>query len=232
MSQFKSTIKLATMVACTYVLVMLAISAVLIDNPEFVIVDHAFADYTNPFEEYTNITNHSEQFAMFEGYIILASATETSSHNLHLFALPGQSAQIYRDFSIFIFSNQPCTYEIKIDEQVYERGYSEWKTKVKGNSPYSTIDISVTLVNESNVTLPVFNFKGVVLLDSPWDAISDDDDKPSSVPEEWIKFSRGEFTTYIIRSIVLQISCAFLGIVTGVQYAVIHADLRGIRQVM
>ncbi len=231
MSNLKRSIKATTIALSIYVLIMMTISAVLIDNPEFIIVNHAVADYTNPFDIYENVTNHSEQFAMFEGYVILASATETSTHNLHLFALPGQQAQIYRDFSVFVFSNQPCTYEVKIDDQVYQRGYSEWKAKIKGSSPYDEVSITVTLVNETNVTIPPFTFKNVVLLDSPWDAISDDDDIGGAV-EEWIRFSQGEFTVFVIRGILLQLGFAFLGVVTGTQYATIYADMRGIQQVM
>lgn len=217
-----------------YVFAMIVLTAIFCQYPGLVFVNQVSADIPNPFEggDYDNgdIKNYSEIFKQFEGYVILASNVESGSHDLHLFALPGQNAQIYRNFTLFIFTNQPCYYEVKIDDQVYQRGYSEWKALVKSSSPYTTMNIVVTLKNETNATLPLFEFKNIKLLDSPWEAQGGEEEVP--VVEEWIRFSRGEFTWWVIRGIALQLGFAFLGIVSGTAYASIHADTRGINRVI
>ena len=125
----------------------------------------------------------------------------------------------------------PCFYEIKIDDQLYSRGYCEFKTVVKASSPYENMNLKVHLINETNTSLPIFEFERLTLLDSPWDAFKDEGEAPG-VLEEYIKMTRGEFTSWVIMRIVIDVSFAFLGIVFGTGYATIHADLRGVQQVI
>lgn len=224
--------QIALLVLPSYILIMLVISTVVCDNPDILFQNQASAEIVNPFsnDNATGGSNYSEVFEQFEGFVIIASAVETTSHNLHLFALPGQNAQIYRNFSIYVFSNQPCFYEVRIDDQILQQGHSNWKAVVKSSSPYTTMDVKVTLINDTNVSLPVFIFSGIKLLDSPWDAIDEGEGPP--VAEEWIRFSQGEFTAWVIRGILIQVGFAFLGVVCGTSYASVHADLRGIQRVI
>ena len=227
----KRVIHITAIVIPLYIFIMLLFSSVVYDNPSLIFVNQASAEITNPFGGSSgNDSNYSEIFDQFEGFVIVASAVDVGSHDLHLYALPGQRAQIYRNFSIYIFTNQPCFYEVKVDDQVLTRGHSLWKAIVKSSSPYSEMNIEVTLINETNSSLPVFRFSGLKLLDSPWDVIDEGDGAP--IVEEWIRFTQGEFTAWIIRGILLQLSFAFLGIVAGTSYASIHADLRGIQRVV
>ena len=215
-----------------YIFVLSIVSTMFYDNPQWVFIDQVSGDIVNPFEPESppdDIQNYSEKFKQFKGYVIVASATETRTHNLRLFALPGQVAQIYRNFTIYIFTNMPCFYEVKIDEQVLERGYSEFQTMVRGSSVYSTMNVAVTLINETNVTLPVFSFSGLQLLDSPWDVLDEGEGPP--IVEEIIRFTRGEFTSWVLMRIAIDILFAFLGFVSGVEYAALHADFQGIDQV-
>ena len=228
----KKTACRCALIMIVYVFIMLFVSAIIHDNPEMIFPGQVSADITNPFdnENITDPFNYSERFKQFEGFVILASATETKTHDLHLMALPGQRAKIYRNFTIYIFSNMPCFYEVRIDDQVFERGSCEWKAKVRSSSPYNTINIEVRLVNLTNVSLPVFNFKNIELLDSPWEAVGEGEGPP--VVEEWIRMTRGEFSMWVIRNILMQICFGFLGAVGGISLATMHADLRGIERII
>jgi len=212
----KKILHQSLIIVLIYILILLLLSAIIQDNPELVLPGVVVAnDIKNPFgDEIENDTlNYFEKFKQFEGFVIVASATETNTHDLHLMALPGQRAKLYRNFTIFMFSNMPCYYEIKIDDQVFERGYFEWKASVKSSSPYNTLDISVRLINETNVSLPGFNFIGMELLDSPWEVI--EEGEGPAVIEEWIRMTRGEFTTWVIKMILMQIAFGFIGAVGG-----------------
>jgi len=215
---------LSLLVFSFYLFAMLSASAFLLDNPGFLF---AKGEVVNPFETIP-VSNYSNRFSRFEGYVVISSGVK--DHDLHLYALPGEIAQIYRNFSVLIFANMPCFYEVKIDDQVYERGYCEWRSVVKASSPYTTVNVEVLLLNETNVSLPLFEFKDLKLLDSPWEAI--EEGEGPVVVEEWIRFTRGEFTTWVLMRIGIQILFAFLGIVSGTSYATVHADLRGIERIV
>lgn len=228
----KEILRISAIVLVLYIFLMLFISAVIQDNPELMFPGQVSADITNPFgDDDSNITdqNYSERFKQFEGFVVVASATETKTHDLHLMALPGQRAKLYRNFTIYIFSNMPCFYEIRLDDQVYERGFSEWKAKVSGSSPYNTLDIEVRLINLTNVSLPVFLFSGLELLDNPWEATGGGG---TPVVEEWIRMTRGDFSVWVIKMIFMQIGFGFLGAVGGTSLATIHADIRGIERLL
>jgi hypothetical protein len=209
-----------------YVLTMLMISTIIVDNPQLIFRGQVSAQIIDPFEDLDK--NMSERFNQFEGFVMIASATEESGYDLHLTAFPGIRSQIYRNYVIHIFANQPCYYEIKVDEQLLERGVADWRTQIKSSSPYNTINIQVKLVNETNATLPVFYFNELALIDTPWDAVDDEDKKP--VIEEWIRMSRGDFTMWVIRNIIMQILFGFMGAVGGINLALIHADFRAIER--
>lgn len=228
----KLFINIVSLVIPAYIIVMILFSQILIDNPQLLFSGQVSAKIVNPFDtDYEGSKqNYSKKFSQFEGFAIIMSAVEVSSHNLHLFALPGQNAQLYRNFSIYMFSNQPFYYEIKIDDQVYQRGYSEWKGIVKASSPYNDLNVQVKLINETNATLPIFYFKNLKLLDSPWEAVSEGEGPP--VIEEWIKFTQGEFTMWIVKMIAIQLSFGFFGAVIGTSTASIKADLRGILRLL
>lgn len=221
-----------------YILVMLVVSQFFIANPEFFFTSQVSAGIINPFEnnndggtnDFDNMTDYVEYFKQFEADVFILSGHE--SHDLFLSARPGNTkSQIYRNFSIYIFSNMPCFYEIKIDEQLYQRGYSEFKTVVKASSPYEDMVVSVRIINQTNVSLPLFMFSNIILLDSPWDIITEEGE--GGLPaEEWVRFSRGEFTTWVIMRIIIDIGFVFMGVVAGTSYATLHADLRGIEQVI
>jgi len=214
-----------------YVLIMLLTSTIFLDNPELICPGQVSAEITNPFDDKnTSDDDIAQRFKQFEAFVIVASATETESHDLHLMALPSQRAQIYRNFTIFIFSNMKCYYEIKKDDQLFERGVCEWKTTIKGSSPYNKMDLSVKLINQSNQSLPIFYFNDLTLLDSPWEAVGEGEGPP--VAEEWIRMSRGDFSIWVIRNIIMQLGFGFLGIVSGISLATIHADIRGIERML
>jgi len=228
----KLFINLVSIIIPLYIIVMLLFSQVLLDNPQLIFPGQVSAEIVNPFDtDYKGTKqNYTEKFAQFEGFVVIMSAVEINSHNLHLFALPGQNAQIYRNFSIFIFSNQPCYYEIKIDDQVYQRGYSEWKGIVKGSSPYNDMNVQVKLINETNASIPIFYFTNLKLLDSPWEAIGGEE-TPAPV-EEWIKFRQGEWSFFVIKQIAVGIVFVFVGMMVGTSSAAIKADLRGIQRIL
>jgi len=216
-----------------YMLIMLLISQVFIANPELVFTNQASAGgIINPFEGGgdvgDNVTDYSERFKQFEADVFILSGHQ--EHDLFLSARPGAKAQLYRNFSIYIFSNQPCFYEIKMDDQIYERGYLEFKTVVKASSPYEHVSIYVRLINNSNVSLPTFSFSELPLLDSPWEISGEEGE--AAIVEEWIRFTRGEFTSWVIMRILIDVGFAFLGVVFGTSYATLHADLRGIDQIL
>jgi hypothetical protein len=216
--------------------IMLFLSAVYIDNPQLVFTDQLSAEYTNPFEENGSIdgnrSNYSEYFEKFEGFVVIGSATEVKSHKLHLFALPDQQANVYRDIKIYIFSNQPCYYEVKIDDQVHSRGFNEWKSTVKATSDYSRMDVEVTLVNETNVTLPAFTFDNLHLLDSPWEKEGGGEEEEETSVDEWIRMSRGEFNIFIATRIIVDVVFVFLGVVVGTSMAAMAADAMGIQRII
>jgi len=216
-----------------YLFTMLLLSSVVHDNPHLIFVDQASAELINPFDKSDmggDLTNYSQVFKQFEGAVYIFSGLESKTHNLHLMASPGKASQIYRNYTIYIFSNQPCFYEVKIDGQVFKRGFSEWKASVKTSSPYSTTSVEVRLINQTNATLPTFAFEEVVLLDSPWDAMGEGE--APAVVEEWVRFTRGEFTQWVVVRIAIEILFAFLAIVVAMSYATMHADLQGIERVL
>lgn len=211
-----------------YLFVMFMLSAVIHDNPSL-IIPSVSGEIINPFAPEGNVSNYTEKFKQFEGFVAVMSGVNVGAHDLHLYALPGQRAQLYRNFSVFIFSNMPCFYEVRIDDQVYQRGYCEWRASVKASSPYAMVNIKVTLINETNTSLPVFLFKDVKLLDSPWEAFEEGE---IPIAEEWIRFTRGEFNAWVLTRIAVNILFAFLAVVSGTSYATIQADLRGIQRVI
>jgi len=232
----KVLVRYTLLIIPLYIIIMLLLSQFYIANPEFYFTGQVSAGgLINPFDDgqgdsqdYDDLTNYTEKFRQFEADVFILSGHKT--HDLFLSARPGQNAQIYRNFSIYIFSNMPCFYEIKMDEQLLQRGYSEFKTVVVASSPYETMDLTVRLINVTNSTLPLFSFKNLALLDSPWDIISEEGG--GGPVEEWVRFSRGDFTAWVIMRIVIDIGFAFLGVVFGTSYATLHADLRGIEQLI
>ena len=233
LKKFKGTGKFVLLLFSIYLFTMFFISAVVHDNPELIFTNQVKAEIINPFEpdkSYDDLTNYTEIFKQFEGFVMLTSV-QGGGGTLHLMAVPDKSAQIYRNFSIYIFSNQPCFYEIKIDDQVFQRGYSEWKKVVRTKSDYNSINIKVTLVNMTNVTLQPFNFPELTILDSPWDAAGEGEGGPP-IAEEWIRFSRLEFTNWVLARIAIDIGFALLGIMVGISMATISADYSGIKRVV
>ena len=233
----KTVFRISALIIPIYILVMLGISTFYYENPHLYFTEQVQGGVVNPFDpenqedDEGNDTGYDKIFEQFEGYVILASATEVKHHNLHLFALPGQQAQIYRNYTIYIFTNQPCFYQVKVDDQLYKQGHSKWKAVVRGSSPYSDITIEVTLINETDVTLPVFKFKDVTLIESPWETGGGAaGDKDEAEGQEWIMFSQGEFNTFIAIRIFSDIIYALLGVVAGVSIAAVKTETAGIQR--
>ena len=216
-----------------YFLSMFVLSSIVYDNPQWFLVGQVNADIVNPFEneDEGDITDYNEIFEQFEGYVFISSGLQKKDHNLKLMAVPGQPAQIYRNFTIHIFTNQPCYYEIRIDDQVFSRGTCMWKSEVKTGSPYNDMTVRVTLVNMTNVSLPSFNFATISLLDNPWDSVSEGDG-PIVVEPYFRLFNEGEWTVWVAKSIAVQILFLVVAIPCGMGLAQVHADLRGIGQVL
>jgi len=206
-------------------------SAICIDNPLLVFPEQARAVIINPFgDEEVNSSDgeYSQYFHQFEGYACILSGLDWSNQNLYLVAVPGKSTQIYRNFSIFIFSNMPCFYEVRFGDQVYCRGRNEWKSVVKASSEYSDETIRVVLVNDSNVSLAPMVFT-VALLDSPWSEEGGGDGGGSGVvAEEWVRFSRGDFSNWVLERMAVDLVMVLFGAVVGTSYAAIKADFGGI----
>ena len=227
----KKTFYYSMLVIPMYLLIMVIISQVCIDNPELFFPSQVSANIINPFEDddISDLQNYSKVFKQFESYVFIISGH--SGHDLFLSATPGiHKSQIYRNFSIYIFSNMPCFYEIKIDDQLYSRGYCEFKATVPASSPYETLNVKIRLINETNMSLPLFEFSNLVLLDSPWELLEEGEEE--GVLEPYIMMTEGEFTSWVIMRVLIDVSFAFLGVVFGTSYATLHADLRGVRQVI
>jgi hypothetical protein len=228
---FKRATTLSIFFMLMYVLIMLLISTVVVDNPQLIFRDQVSAQILDPFDPgRKDEQGDSERFKQFEAFVMIASSTEDTGSRLHLMAFPGRAARLYRNFTIHIFSNMPCYYEVKIDGQLYGRGSLEWRTQIKTSSPYNSLEVEVRLVNETNATVPVFYFTDISLIESPWDAREPEDRIP--IVEDWIQMTRGEFTMWVIRNILMQIGFGFLGAVAGISMATIQADLRGVERVI
>ena len=174
---------------------------------------------------------------IFDAQVIVMSNVERDTGtSKHLFALPDQTgAQMYRDFSIYIFSNQPTNYLVKIDNFTVETGTMNWLKRIDRHSDYSKTDIYVMLQNESGGTRE-FSFSKLSLLDSPWQNNGGTSEQPNNeIPEiikPYIEMSQGEYSVYVAKRVVADIVSVIAGILIGIQFAALRADFRGIERAL
>jgi hypothetical protein len=200
-----------------------------------------FDDIVNPFPDPPSGGNQTVPdttgSGVFDAQVMLLSNVERGTqYNIHLFALPGQKAELFRDFSVYIYSNQPANYLIKVDGQTHASGSVIWMKKIELHSEYETMDVFVTLENKTGVSRE-FKFEKIVLLDSPWQTKDKDKDKQADedVPDlidPYVRMSRGELNEFIIKRVFADIVAVILAILFGLQLAALKADLRGIDRVM
>lgn len=182
---------------------------------------------TTPIEDKT--------YTIFDAQVIIMSNIDKDDkYKLHLFALPGQVAEIYRDFSIFMYSNQPANYLIKIDNQTHTTGSFNWIKRIDTRSEYRNIDILVILENATGVSRQ-FKFNNLRLIESPWVKSEDKDEGEDKIPdfiEPYIRMTQGEMNIFIAQRVFADIAAVVLGILFGTQLAAVKADLRGIERAM
>lgn len=200
-----------------------------------------FDDVINPFPDPPsggNQTTPKETGSnVFDAQVILMSNVERGTqYYIHLFALPGQKAELFRDFTVFIYSNQPANYLIKVDGQTHASGSVGWMKKIDLHSDYESMDVIVTLENKTGVSRE-YKFEKIVLLDSPWqtkdkDKTGEDDEDVPDIIDPYVRMSRGELNEFIIKRVFADIMAVILAILFGLQLAALKADLRGIDRVM
>jgi hypothetical protein len=178
----------------------------------------------------------STQHTLFNPQVLLMSNLEPSSrYSMRLFTIPGYHADLYRDFSVFIYSNQPAKYIIKMDGQTYSTGTLEWMKRIEMRSEYRNIDVDVILENATGITR-TFSFENIRLVDSPWvrdeDKKDDDDDRVTDILDPYVKMSRGEMNIFIAKRVFADVVAVIMGILFGIQMAAVKADLAGISRVM
>jgi hypothetical protein len=170
---------------------------------------------------------------IFDGQVYLMSNVERGTgYSLHLFAMPGQKSELYRDFSIYMFSNQKCNFLIKIDNQTYDRGEMTWFHRVDANSEYNKLDVTVILENTSQVSRE-YKFKSIQLLDSPWQTKKEKEEKEEETPDmvrPYLEMTQGDLNMFIVKRVIADIVSVIFGIMIGIQMAAVRADLRGIQR--
>ena len=225
-----------------YILIISTLTVFYLDNPQLVFTDREydnpfqrFGDFTDPLdfpEEDENETDGGPQ--IYDAQVILMSNIERhTDHILHLFALPGQRSQIYRDFSVLIYVSDTSEYLLKVDNQTFDSGTVTWMTRIDVHTEYDEVDVKVYLTNATNAER-IFDFKGVYLLDSPWQSTPDDSGDEPDIPdivEPYIKMSQGEFSMFVAKRIFADIASVIAAILIGIQLAAIKSDLRGIERV-
>lgn len=172
---------------------------------------------------------------MFNPQVLIMSNLESQTRfSTRLFTLPGYRADIYRDFSIFIYSNQPANYLVKMDGQTHSTGSLSWMKRIDMRSEYRNVDIEVILENATGISR-TFLFENIRLVDSPWVRDEDKDDDDDRVPDlldPYIKMSRGEMNVFIAKRVFADVVAVVMGILFGIQMAAVKADLVGISRVM
>jgi len=236
----KTTCKFILIGLLAYALIISFSTAIFLDTHSFKtdFLDN-YEDIINPFPGDGNNTKPPDEKTdpnVFDAQVILMSNVERgTSYNIHLFALPGQKSELYRDFSVYIYTSQKANYIVKVDNQTRKSGEVTWMERIDLNSEYETMDVKVILNNKTGVQRD-FVFKKITLLDSPWQAKEDKDkDKDESVPDiidPYIRMSRGELNEFVAKRVIADIAAVILGILFGVQIAALKADLRGIDRVL
>lgn len=174
---------------------------------------------------------------IFDAQVFIMSNVNTGTNNQrHYYTLPGQTGSyLYRDFSIFIFSNQQANYMIKIDNFTVESGTMNWLRRIDRHSDYSSADISVLLENETGAQRE-FLFEKIKLYDTPGASGGEDQDGTSNqVPDiikPYIQMSQGEFNLFIVKRVAADIISVIAGILVGIQFAALRADFRGIERAL
>jgi hypothetical protein len=151
--------------------------------------------------------------------------------------LPGQNgANLYRDFSIYIFTNQQANYQIKIDNFTVESGSVSWLKRIDQHSDYSKADIYV-LVENLTGGVRDFSFDDIRLVDNPWSSSQPDESENNqrSIPDiikPYVEMSQGEFNLFIAKRVIADIASVIAGIIVGIQIAALKADFRGIERAL
>ena len=238
----RKNIHIIVLAFLVYVMVISCLTVFYLDNPQLIYIDQVSSSVFQKYESITdpldtepekNGADDKTEPDIFDAQVIVMSNIERhTGHPLHLFILPGQGGQLYRDFSVYIFTNQKVDYLIKIDNQTYDSGTGGWMKIVKARSEYDAVDISVTLVNSSLVERK-FGFNNLQLLDSPWQTAPGDGDDINipDIVEPYIKMTQGEMSMFIVKRVFADVVSVIAAIVIGIQIAAMKSDLRGIERV-
>lgn len=174
---------------------------------------------------------------VFDAHAFVASNYETkTNYRLHLYAFPGHTADIYRDFAIYIYVDKPANFIIKIDDQKVEEGAVEWRHIYRGHSEYNFMDVEIVVQEKEGERQRKFTFTQLDLLDSPWqaDKKEDDDDdeeeKPAPIAQPYISMGQGEFTIFILVRVLADAISALFGALIAIKFAAIRSDLVGIQR--
>jgi hypothetical protein len=178
---------------------------------------------------------------IFDAQVIVMSDVERSSDfPRHFFALPGQQADIFRDFSIFMFTNQPTHYLVKVDNFTIDQGMMNWMKRIDRHSEYNTVSIYVLLENESGGSRE-FIFDRLNLMDSPsqggtggggGDGSGTDNQQIPDFIKPYVQMSQGEFNLFVGKRVFADIISVIAGIIVGIQFAALKADFRGIERAL
>ena len=221
-----------------YVAIITMFTAFYIDRYEVPVAYDINNRLGNETSNQSNYFNWTYQPGVFDAQVVIMSNVQIASdYTKHLFALPGQtSANIYRDFSIFIFVNQPAHYLLKIDNFTIENGNIDWLKRIDRHSDYSTADIYILVENMSGGSRE-FTFSKLKLIDSPWQAGGSGTGEQTSnqIPEiikPYIEMSQGEYSLYVAKRVAADIISVIAGILVGIQFAALRADFRGIERAL
>ena len=164
----------------------------------------------------------THRFDMFEGRVIILSYSNKTKDTI---LAAKSNGKIYPNYKIFIFTNQPAYYLVRVDNQTYQEGRMEWFAVVKGYTPYQTIDIEVIVENETGVRLPSFKFTNIHVL-------REEAEKTPEAVKPYVKlFTEGEVTWMLVKRVISDTLLAVWAFLTGSGVAVIQADLRGVERI-
>jgi len=241
--KFKKYIPVFTLVIFLYFSIVSLAAVFYSENPQLVFTDQRYenqmmkiGDLVDPFPDGKNESELEEESKLFDAQVVVMSNIERhTEYKLHLFALPGQISQVYRDFSIYIFTNQETDYIVKLDNQTLKTGKMFWMERIDTRSEYDKVTLEIILANQSGVER-VFNFKKLELIDSPWQTKDEgDDDKDKDVPDvvkPYLQMTQGDFNLFIAKRVFADIVSVICGIILGIYFAAIKADLRGIGRIL
>jgi hypothetical protein len=189
-------------------------------------------DIIDPDDIYRKDTNKTDnnitkRFEQFEGRVYILAKPSPGS-DLFLYGAP--NGKLFREFEIHMFANEHAYYQIKLDNQTLEVGQFDFFKKTTAESPYNVITVEVILKNETDITLPVFKFANLKLIDlgEPTEKEEEEEEEPSPIIEPYRKiFTPSEWNIHLATRMISLIGLTVLGYLVGSSLAIIKMDLQG-----